>query len=120
MLIGIISDDNDVHFEGIKNSIESSGREFDGFIKFGKLKKEFPIINFAILEYQNRYSDREVIFGWGHHSKERVACVFSSKDPKIVDLFMNFFECITDDDLCQWVWDNRNGDLTKTKDEKPI
>lgn len=78
------------------------GNDIAGIYHCGLLRSDFPIINFAIIQY-SVYGDEssEVLFGWGNHNKDRVGNVFLSRNPKVVNTFFRYYEVLMEN--CDWI-----------------
>lgn len=84
------------------------------------VKATVPIVNVTILEYSRLKSDREVLFGWGHHKNDRVGIVFSSKNDIIIDAFDRYFASIMSESVTPKIANKQGNtkDVAKEPSEK--
>jgi hypothetical protein len=71
--------------------------------KIHRLKATYPIINFMLIEYGHDYDatehNAEVIFGWGHHAKDKGGRVFISRHHELIQSFERFWEVLESDSV---------------------
>lgn len=62
-------------------------------------KNVAPIINFIIIQYDDLEANSDVFFGWQYSELASDYTVFKSSDPKIIELFSEYFNVLKSDYL---------------------
>lgn len=90
--VDIFSSQSSERIKAIKDSIDN-GRILKSKYSAFRLKADFPIINFIIIETDN---GKEILFGFGLHQNEGEGKVFASSDQELVNMFDNYYKTLVE------------------------